>query len=190
MELDEIKTIWNDMNARLEKTEAMNAKLLEEVINNRHQTSKDKLMKYEVKYLILSTVFAILSPFYYYTEVFSTPACAMFTSLFVITALWQWYKIRLMKNMKIETSSTSELLQKAIKFKVITRMRTIIGLALMIPFFAIMFWVSPGLIKLPILIGMGVGAVIGLIIGLVDYFRNQKDIDSLINCYRDIQELR
>ena len=46
MEIDEIKSIWNDMNARLEKNESLNKKILNEIMDNRHQTAKEKLMKY------------------------------------------------------------------------------------------------------------------------------------------------
>jgi len=190
MEIDEIKSIWNEMNTRLEKSETLNKKLMNEIMENRHQTASEKLMKYEMLYLILSTVFAFLTPLYYFTHLFSLAGCLMFSGLFVLAALWQVYKIVLLKKMKMDQFSTTELLQKALKFKIITRMRTIVGLLLMIPFFAIFFMVSPHLLKIEILTGMGVGLVVGLIIGLTDYFRNQKDIDKLIKCYKDISELK
>jgi len=114
----------------------------------------------------------------------------MFAGLFVLAALWQVYKIVLLRELKMDVVSTTELLQKSLKFKIITRLRTIIGLSLTIPFFAIFLMISPQLIKPEILTGMGVGLVVGLIIGLTDYFRNQKDIDKLINCYKDIHELK
>jgi hypothetical protein len=190
MEIDEIKSIWNDMNTRLEKNESFNKKLLDEIMDNRHQTAKDKLTKYEVRYLILSTVFSFISPLYYFTGLFSLAGCMMFTGLFVLVALWQVYKIVLLQKMKMDVFSTTELLQKALKFKIITRMRTIIGLSLLLPFFAIFFMVTPQLIHRETLIGMGVGVVVGLIIGLSDYFKNQKDIDKLIKCYKDISELK
>ncbi len=190
MEIDEIKSIWNEMNTRLEKNETLNKKLMNEIMENRHQTARDKLMKYEVLYLILSAVFALITPLYYFTHLFSLAGCVMFSGLFVLTALWQVYKIMLLQKMKMDLFSTTELLQKALKFKIITRMRTVVGLLLMIPFFAIFFMVSPQLLKPEIMAGMGVGLVVGLIIGLTDYFRNQKDIDKLIKCYKDISELK
>ncbi|MBV5281841.1 MAG: hypothetical protein JZU53_05325 [Paludibacter sp.] len=190
MEIDEIKSIWSDMNARLEKNESLNKKILNEIMDNRHQTAKEKLMKYEVRYLILSAVFSLITPLYYYAGIFSLVGSIMFSGLFVLAALWQVYKIVLLREMKMDVVSTTELLQKSLKFKIITRLRTIVGLALMIPFFVVFFMISPQLIKPEILIGMGVGLVVGLIIGLTDYFRNQKDIDKLINCYKDIHELK
>ena len=190
MEIDEIKSIWNDMNTRLEKNESLNKKLLNEIMDNRHQTAKDKLMKYEVRYLIIGTVFPFITPFYYYNGIFSLTGCVMFSALFILAALWQVYKIVLLQKMKMDVSSTTELLQKALKFKIITRLRTIIGLSLMIPFLAIFVMVSPQLMQPAILTAMGVGVVVGLMIGLTDYFRNQKTIDKLINCYRDIHELK
>jgi len=190
MEIDEIKSIWSDMNARLEKNESLNKKILNEIMDNRHQTAKEKLMKYEVRYLILSTVFSLITPLYYFSGIFSLVGCALFAGLFVVAALWQVYKIVLLREMKMDVVSTTELLQKSLKFKIITRLRTIIGLSLVIPFFAVFLMVSPQLIKPEIMVGMGVGLVVGLIIGLTDYFRNQKDIDKLINCYKDIHELK
>jgi hypothetical protein len=190
MEIDEIKSIWNDMNTRIEKSESMNKKLLNEIMDNRHQTAKDELMKYEVRYLILCVVFSFITPFYYYNGIFSLSGCIMFCGLFVLAALWQVYKIVLLKKMKLDLFSTTELLQKSLKFKIITRLRTVIGLSLMIPIFAIFFVVNPQLMHPLIITAMGVGIVVGLIIGLTDYFRNQKAIDKLITCYRDIQELK
>lgn len=190
MEIDEIKSIWSDMNARLEKNESLNKKILNEIMDNRHQTAKEKLMKYEVRYLILSVVFSLITPLYYFSGIFSLVGCVLFAGLFVVAAFWQVYKIVLLREMKMDVVSTTELLQKSLKFKIITRLRTIIGLSLMIPFFVVFLMVSPQLIKPEIMVGMGVGLVVGLIIGLTDYFRNQKDIDKLINCYKDIHELK
>lgn len=186
MEIDEIKSIWKDMNTRLEKNELLNKKILNEIMDNRHQTAKEQLMKYEVRYLVLSAAFSLITPFYYYSGIFSLVGCIMFTGLFVLAALWQVYKIVLLRKMKIDVVSTTELLQQSLKFKIITRLRTIIGLSLMIPFFVIFVMVSPRLMQPVFLIAIGVGGVVGLIIGLTDYFRNQKDIDKLINCYKDI----
>ena len=190
MEIDEIKSIWSDMNARLEKNESLNKKILNEIMDNRHQTAKEKLMKYEVRYLILSVVFSLITPLYYFSGIFSLVGCVLFAGLFVVAAFWQVYKIVLLREMKMDVVSTTELLQKSLKFKIITRLRTIIGLSLMIPFFVVFLMVSPQLIKPEIMVGMGVGLVVGLIIGLTDYFRNQKDIDKLISCYKDIHELK
>ena len=190
MEIDEIKSIWSDMNTRLEKNESLNKKILNEIMDNRYQSAKDKLMRYEVIYLILSAVFSFITPLYYYTGLLSLAGCGMFSGLFVLAALWQVYKIVLLQKMKMDQFSTSELLQKALKFKIITRMRTIIGLLLMIPFFAIFLMLSPQLMNPAMLTGMGAGVVVGLIIGLADYFKNQKDIDKLIKCYKDIQEFK
>lgn len=190
MEIDEIKSIWSDMNARLEKNESLNKKILNEIMDNRHQTAKEKLMKYEVRYLILSVVFSLITPLYYFSGIFSLVGCMLFAGLFVVAAFWQVYKIVLLREMKMDVVSTTELLQKSLKFKIITRLRTIIGLSLMIPFFVVFLMVSPQLIKPEIMVGMGVGLVLGLIIGLTDYFRNQKDIDKLISCYKDIHELK
>ncbi len=190
MEIDEIKSIWSDMNTKLEKNESLNKKILNEIMDNRYQSAKDKLMRYEVIYLILSAVFSFITPLYYYTGLLSLAGCGMFSGLFVLAALWQVYKIVLLQKMKMDQFSTSELLQKALKFKIITRMRTIIGLLLMIPFFAIFLMLSPQLMNPAMLTGMGVGVVVGLIIGLADYFKNQKDIDKLIKCYKDIQEFK
>ncbi len=190
MEIDEIKSIWSDMNARLEKNESLNKKILNEIMDNRYQTAKEKLMKYEVRYLILSVVFSLITPLYYFSGIFSLVGCMLFAGLFVVAAFWQVYKIVLLREMKMDVVSTTELLQKSLKFKIITRLRTIIGLSLMIPFFVVFLMVSPQLIKPEIMVGMGVGLVVGLIIGLTDYFRNQKDIDKLISCYKDIHELK
>jgi hypothetical protein len=119
MEIDEIKSIWSDMNARLEKNESLNKKILNEIMDNRHQTAKEKLMKYEVRYLILSVVFSLITPLYYFSGIFSLVGCLLFAGLFVVAAFWQVYKIVLLREMKMDVVSTTELLQKSLKFKII-----------------------------------------------------------------------
>ena len=39
MEIDEIKSIWSDMNARLEKNESLNKKILNEIRKNKEGMS-------------------------------------------------------------------------------------------------------------------------------------------------------
>lgn len=184
MELDEIKAAWNDLNLRLEKSEALNRRMLAGMLENRQQSAKDKLMKYEVFFLVLCIFSGILLIPAWLGGLYSPIVSAVFECVFVVAAIWQVYKIILLRRMSIERCSTTDLIQKAIRFKVVTRMRTVVGLIMLIPivFIICLFDVKE---SMPVYIGMCVGGVIGLTIGLVLFFRNLKDIDSLIKSYKD-----
>lgn len=189
MELDEIKSAWNDLNTRLEKTEKLNRKLLEEMLHTKQQTAKDKLMKYEVSFMIFSFVFALLTPLTYFAKIYTLSTTLLFELVFVVAGIWQIYKIYLLNQMKIDQCPTAELLRKAIRFRVITKLRTVIGLTLLIPIFVLIFVFDKGLIEPPVLIGMIAGGCIGIAIGLVFFFKNLKDVDSLVKSYKEINEL-
>lgn len=189
MELDEIKAAWSELNIRLEKSEALNRRMLADMLENRQQSAKDKLMKYEVFFLVLCIVSATMIVPAYLAGVYSLPVSAIFEAVFVFAGLWQVYKIVLLRRMSIAQCTTTDLIQKAIRFKVVTRMRTVVGLLLLIPIIVVICLYD---VKEPVAvyIGMGIGGVIGLTIGLVLFFRNLKDIDSLIKSYKDIRDFR
>jgi hypothetical protein len=189
MELDEIKNRWNDLNSRLERTEVLNKRLITEMLNSRQQSAKDKLMRFEVFFLILCIVFAGFTAINFFTGFYALSTAIILMSVFVLCGLWQVYKIVLLNRMHIDTCSTTQLLQQAIRFKVITRMRTVVGLILIVPLFVVMVALDKNLNNAAAIIGVVVGGSVGLGIGLCLFFKKLKDIDSLIKSYKDLKEL-
>lgn len=187
MELDEIKNIWSDLNKRMENTEQINRRILTTMLETRRQSAKDKLMKFEQLFLVLCIVFTLYSLAMYFVGIFGTAISIFFTALFVLCGLWQVYKIYLLNEMRIDRCSTAELIQKGIRFKVITRMRTVVGLILLIPIFALLFVLDPRLANTATITGIIVGGAIGLTFGLVMFFRNLRDIDALVKSYKEIE---
>jgi drug/metabolite transporter (DMT)-like permease len=188
MELDEITKKWNDLNSRLEKTEKLNQKLLNEMISSKQKSAKQKLQKFEFNFFIFSIVFIFYSAFIYFAGIFNGAASILFGIVFVLSAIWQLYKIHLLKKMNIETETVTSLVQKAIQYKVLTRSHTIVGMILLIPFFILLFKFEDKLSTTPMLIAVIVGAVIGLILGFYLFFKNLRDIDALIKSYKETKE--
>jgi hypothetical protein len=188
MELDEIKNVWNNLNSRLEQTEMLNKRVISELLNTRQQSAKDKLMRYEVAFLILCIVFTGFTIASSFAGFYALSTIIIMSSVFVLCGLWQVYKIVLLNRMHIDTCSTAELLQKAIRFKVITRMRTVVGLILIVPLFVLMVMFDKNLNNTAAITGVIVGGSIGLGIGLILFFKNLKDIDSLVKSYKDLKE--
>lgn len=186
MELDEIKNIWSDLNKRMEDTEQINRRILTTMLDSRRQSAKDKLMKYEQLFLVICIVFTLFNVGIYFTGVFKLSTSILFTTIFIVAGLWQVYKIYLLNQMRVESCTTAELIQKGIRFKVITRMRTVVGLILVIPIFVLLFMLDPTLAKPETVTGMIVGGSIGLTIGLVMFFKNLRDIDALLKSYKEI----
>jgi O-antigen/teichoic acid export membrane protein len=188
MELDEIKKSWSELNQRLEKTEVLNKRLINEMLNTRHQSAKDKLMRFEVAFLILCIFFTGFTVVTWFAGFYALSSIIILSSIFVSCGLWQVYKIVLLNRMHIDTCSTTELLQKAIRYKVITRMRTVVGLILIVPLFVLLVVLDKNLNNTAAITGVIVGACVGLSIGLLLFFKKMKDIDSLIKSYKDLKE--
>lgn len=188
MEIDDIKTAWADLNKRLENTEVLNKRMLRELLNSRQQSAKDKLMRYEVCFLILCIIFTGFTPAVFFAGIYPLSVTVLFETIFVLAGLWQIYKIHLLQQMRLDSCSTTGLLQKAIRFKVITRMRTIVGLVLMVPLFFLLFLFEKEFMTTGMLTGMIIGACVGLSIGLLLFFRKLKDIDALVKSYKDLRE--
>jgi hypothetical protein len=188
MELDEIKNSWNELNQRLEKTEVLNKRLINEMLNTRHQSAKDKLMRFEVVFLIFCIVFSGFVMAMFFADVYSVSMVLLMETVFILCGIWQVYKIYLLNRMQIDTCSTTELLQKAIRYKVLTRMRTVVGLIALIPILALFVLFNKGLHNAAEMTGFIVGASVGLSIGLLLFFKKMKDIDSLIKSYKDLKD--
>ena len=186
MELEEIKSAWKDLNDRLEKAEAFNKRIMEEMLNSRHQSAKEKLMKYERFYLVVSLLSIGMFTVFYYAGVYPFGLTMLMNVVMLLAAVLQIYKIHLLRQMDFSRCSTSELLAKAIRFKVITRMRTIIGMILLLPILVFMFILNRDLLKPEFIVGMVVAIAVGLVIGLTSFFRNLKDIDKLVKSYKEI----
>ena len=185
MELEEIKNAWKDLNYRLEKAEAFNKQIMDDMLNSRQQSAKEKLMKYERFYLAVSLLCIVMITAIYYAGVYPLGLTLLMNVVMLLAAIWQVYKIHLLRQMDVSQCSTSELLAKAVRFKVITRMRTVIGMILLIPILAAMFILNRDLLKPEILVGMVAGISVGLVIGLTSFFRNMKDIDKLVKSLKN-----
>ncbi len=186
MELDEIKKTWGDLNDRLEKVESLNKKLVTAMLNEKQKTAKDKLIAYERKFLIFSVLFVFFTLLEYYAQIFTGITVILFECVFVFSAIWQAYKLYLLRQMRIDTCSTTELLNKAIRFKVLTRLHTLVGMFLLIPILVVFFTYEEHLSNTYMMMGAIVGLVIGLIIGFIYFFKNLGDIDALIKSYKDL----
>lgn len=185
MELEEIKSAWKDLNDRLEKAEAFNKRIMEDMLNSRHQSAKEKLMKYERFYLVVSLLCIGMFTVIYYAGAYPLGFTLVMNVVLLLAAVWQVYKIHLLRQMDITQCSTSELLAKAVRFKVITKMRTVVGMVLLLPILAFMFILNRDFLKPEIMIAMVVGIAVGLVIGLTSFFRNLKDIDRLVKSVKN-----
>jgi hypothetical protein len=146
-------------------------------------------MRYEMVFLILCIFFTGFTMATSFIGFYALSTIIIMSSIFVLCGLWQVYKIVLLNRMHIDTCSTTQLLQQAIRFKVITRMRTVVGLILIVPLFVVMVALDKNLNNTAAIIGVIVGGSVGLGIGLSLFFKNLKDIDSLVKSYKDLKEL-
>lgn len=188
MELDEIKKSWSELNQRLEKTEVLNKRLISEMLNTRHQSAKDKLMRFEITITGLCVFIAGFAIAMFFANIYVLSTVIIMEIVAVVFGVWQGYKIYLLNQMQLESCSTAELLKKAIRFKVVTRMKMIVGLIVVIPLIVVMVMLDKNLNNTAAIIGVIVGACVGLGIGLLLFFKKMKDIDSLIKSYKDLKD--
>jgi hypothetical protein len=146
-------------------------------------------MRYEVVFLILCIAFTGFTVALSFAGFYALSTIIILSSIFVLCGLWQVYKIILLNRMHIDTCSTTQLLQQAIRFKVITRMRTVVGLILIVPLFVALVSLDKNLNNTAAITGVIVGGFVGLGIGLSLFFKNLKDIDSLVKSYKDLKDI-
>lgn len=190
MELDEIKTNWQELSRRVEKSEIFNRKVIMNMLRRNADSSLGRIERYEYFFLIISALVSVLFAVLLSLNdqrVVKNESIVVCLSIMVFAAIWQVYKIRMLNKLNYETCTTLELIERGTRFRVATLMRLIIGMILLIPSAGLIIYFQRDLFPPEMFAGVAFGGVLGLIIGLKAFFFHWKSINSLIS---DLKELK
>ena len=194
MELEELKKDWENLNTRINQMEILNHKIIEGIMTQKARASQEKVMNTERKLLILCFVFASVYGLLYfsaYSEISKyglSNAFWLFEIVMITAGTWQGYKMWLLKQMDIEKCSPSELVERSIRFKVITKTRFIAGIITIVPVMGLFIYFMKHLLTQAMICITGISAVVGVVIGLVIEMKHFRNINSLIKSLKEVRE--
>lgn len=190
MEFDEIRQKWARLEKRVEYLELQNKELMMKGLRNNYTDSLGKMKKYELFFFILSFVFAILYTFFAIfveSPVLNIETSVLFIVVFYLAGAWQGYKLYLIRQLDFSTDSVIDLALKVTRYKLLTKIRLVVGMFLIVPFFVLFFYFQRDIIETPMIISSLIGGLIGLIVGIKAELAHLKNINTLIV---SIDELR
>jgi len=190
MEFDEIRQKWARLEKRVEFLELQNKELMMKGLRNNYTDSLGKMKKYELFFFILSFVFAILYTFFAIfveSPVLNIETSVLFIVVFYLAGAWQGYKLYLIRQLDFSTDSVIDLALKVTRYKLLTKIRLVVGMFLIVPFFVLFFYFQRDIIETPMIISSLIGGLIGLVVGIKAELAHLKNINALIV---SIDELR
>ncbi len=190
MEFDEIRQKWARLEKRVEYLELQNKELMMKGLRNNYTDSLGKMKKYELFFFILSFVFAILYTFFAIfveSTVLNIETSVLFIVVFYLAGAWQGYKLYLIRQLDFSTDSVIDLALKVTRYKLLTKIRLVVGMFLIVPFFVLFFYFQRDIIETPMIISSLIGGLIGLVVGIKAELAHLKNINTLIV---SIDELR
>lgn len=190
MEFDEIRQKWARLEKRVEYLELQNKELMMKGLRNNYTDSLGKMKKYELFFFILSFVFAILYTFFAIfveSTVLNIETSVLFIVVFYLAGAWQGYKLYLIRQLDFSTDSVIDLALKVTRYKLLTKIRLVVGMFLIVPFFVLFFYFQRDIIETPMIISSLIGGFIGLVVGIKAELAHLKNINTLIV---SIDELR
>lgn len=190
MEFDEIRQKWARLEKRVEYLELQNKELMMKGLRNNYTDSLGKMKKYELFFFILSFVFAILYTFFAIfvkSPVLNIETSVLFIVVFYLAGAWQGYKLYLIRQLDFSTDSVIDLALKVTRYKLLTKIRLVVGMFLIVPFFVLFFYFQRDIIETPMIISSLIGGLIGLVVGIKAELAHLKNINALIV---SIDELR
>ena len=190
MELDDIKTNWQVISNKLEKSEVLNKKIIVNLAKKSVRSTKEKLERFEYFFLILSLSGAAVNAMSIAVTdgiTIKYGTLYVFLSVFILAAVWQGYKIYLLHRIDNERRNMVELIERTTRFKFLTQARVIVGMILLIPILGLLIYMQRDMLTTEMLWGTLIGGLTGAMMGLRATAKHWKNINELLT---DLKELR
>lgn len=190
-DLDQLKEMWSDLNRRVERLENQTLEEGRKVASGKITTAREDLATRYKRFMIIGFVmgvffplFLIMSPTDFFPDgTVKYVASALFFSYFITAAVMDSYLYNEVRSMDLAMMTVSQVIHKARTLK----RRHHIFMIILIPFavitlavFAIPLFDDPFIIA-----GMITGGVVGLCIGLRQYFRMMRDYREMMREYSE-----
>ncbi len=117
MELEEMKSQWQQMSKRLEQSEICNESMIKEILNNRSTTLFGKIERFELKLLIFLSIFFCIYLFPIYIEIFGPYGTLVNEFVLAFGFVIQIIKITKIRSIKIFKDSAIDIYKKALWFQ-------------------------------------------------------------------------
>lgn len=129
MELEELKTSWNILNERLEKSEMLNKRIIKEMITGRTQSAYERLFRYDLCGLILSFLICLLFPILTFTGqlVLKPLSFAVLEGCVAIGFLMQVFFMSVLVKFDLEKKKLCELARLAYTYKLWMKRNHVFG---------------------------------------------------------------
>lgn len=190
-DLDQLKEMWSDLNRRVERLENQTLEEGRKVASGKITTAREDLATRYKRFMIIGFVmgvffplFLIMSPTDFFPDgTIKYVASALFFSYFITAAVMDSYLYNEVRSMDLAMMTVSQVIHKARTLK----RRHHIFMIILIPFAVITLAVfAIPLLDDPFIIaGMITGGVVGLCIGLRQYFRMMRDYREMMREYSE-----
>ena len=190
-DLDQLKEMWSDLNRRVERLENQTIEEGRKVTSGKITTPREDLATRYKRFMIIGFVMGVFFPLFLKmspTDFFPDGtmkyvASALFFSYFITAAVMDSYLYNEVRSMDLAMMTVSQVIHKVRTLK----RRRHIFMIILIPFAVITLAVfAIPLLDDPFIIaGMITGGVVGLCIGLRQYFRMMRDYREMMREYSE-----
>ncbi|MEG1617617.1 MAG: hypothetical protein RR202_11565 [Bacteroidales bacterium] len=189
MQLEDMKSAWNEMNRRLEKSEITNQKMISKMILSRARSGFEKLVRYERLFLFFSLFAMAYLALPLVITIYGLPSIVILEIILLYCVGEQAYKVYILRKIHLDTDNVQELIGKMLAYRSLTMFMFKIGMFVLLPIILVAMFLpllnQPD--KLPVLAGAAVGAVIGFVLGISAFRRHKREIEDVIGELNELE---
>ncbi len=190
MDLEQLKENWQQLSKRVEKYEILNKQTAMNMLRRNTASTTAKMEKFEFVFFAISVVYtAFLGIMLFVNDqsIVKNESIVVCMAVFVFAGAWQLYKLILLQQMKFDSCTIIELQKKALRYKVVTQTRFVVGMITLIPVLVALAYFQQEMLSREIIFAMVIGAAIGVIIGVRAFMSLWKNINDLITDLRELE---
>ncbi|MDY4185410.1 MAG: hypothetical protein SOX83_05660 [Sodaliphilus sp.] len=196
-ELEQMRSQMAELKQMLDSQIRVNDQLLKKNIIDK----SDKINRFGLTMLFLGMAAAILVPLIMYAIYHFSPACCIVTALLIACdASFDYYNAHRVKSIDIANINFTEALTTLVSMKKLMRTSFAVGMVALMPlmvWWAFEIYASPffdmfdaniaGIARIAILVSLGFGVVVGIVVAVLLYNKQTRNITQLINTLKENQ---
>ena len=196
-ELEQMRSQMAELKQMLDSQIRVNDQLLKKNIIDK----SDKINRFGLTMLILGIAAAILVPLMMYAIYHFSLACCIVTALLIACdASFDYYNAHRVKSIDIANINFTEALTTLVSMKKLMRTSFAVGMVVLMPlmvWWAFEIYASPffdmfdantaGIARIAILVCLGFGVVVGIVVAVLLYNKQTRNITQLINTLEENQ---
>lgn len=196
-ELEQMRSQMAELKQMLDSQIRVNDQLLKKNIIDK----SDKINRFGLTMLFLGMAAAILVPLMMYAIYHFSRACCIVTALLIVfDASFDYYNAHRVKSIDIANINFTEALTTLVSMKKLMRTSFAVGMVVLMPlmvWWAFEIYASPffdmfdantaGIARIAILVCLGFGVVVGIVVAVLLYNKQTRNITQLINTLEENQ---